>query len=353
MKPLPIRSTCLAAAAVAIACALPPRVALAQSAPPVDAATRTRVVTQLAATLERAYLDAAQGATLARGLRAHLQHGDYDAVADAPALADRLNADLEAAHDLHLHVDWSPEPLPPAAADGRLPDEIAADVASMKRVNYGIDNVDRLRFNVGYLQLSMMLPAERVAPRYAAMMSLVGDTRALVIDLRENHGGEPDAVALLASYLFDERTHLNDFWFRAGNRTEQTWTTPVAPALRYGTQRRLVVLTSRQTMSAAEDLAYALKNLKRATLVGETTGGAAHQADAFRLDDHFQAAIPNGRPVSPVTHGDWEGTGVAPDLAVPAERALVEAQKLLLREFAAAEKDPAAKQRMEAALQKM
>jgi hypothetical protein len=312
---------------------------------PVDAATRDAVVEQLAHELDTRYVDTARGAALARTLRDRIRAHAYDAIGSSAALEQRLNADLAAdSHDKHLHIEYSPDVFPIAPAEATPdPAQAAFELAQMKRVNFGFDSVQRLPFNIGYFKIDLLMPPAETAARFAAAMTLLQDTRALVIDLRENHGGEPATVALLCSYLFDQRTHLNDIWHRQGNRTDEAWTAEQLAGPRYGAQRELVVLTSHETFSAGEDVAYALKNLHRATLVGETTGGGAHPGDMHRLGDHFAAFIPDSRSVSPITHGDWEGTGVAPDVAVPADKALVEARKRLMQSFAATEKNPRAK----------
>ncbi|MEP6502769.1 MAG: S41 family peptidase [Betaproteobacteria bacterium] len=312
---------------------------------PLDAATRNAVVEQLAHELDARYVDVARGAALARTLRARVQARAYDAIATSAALADRLNADLEAdSHDKHLHVEYSPDVFPLPVADAKPdPAEAAAMAAQMKRVNYGFDSVQRLPFNIGYFKLDLLMPPAETEARFAAAMTLLQDTRALVIDLRENHGGEPATVALLGSYLFDKRTHLNDIWHREGARTDEAWTHEKTAGPAYGAQRAVIVLTSHETFSAGEDLAYALKTLHRATLIGETTGGGAHPGDMHRIGDHFEAFIPDSRSISPITHADWEGVGVTPDVSVAADKALVEARKHLLKSFAASEKNPRAR----------
>jgi C-terminal processing protease CtpA/Prc len=131
------------------------------------------------------------------------------------------------------------------------------------------------------------------------------------------------------------------------------WTRADVAGPRYGTERKVYVLTSHDTFSAAEDFSYAMKNLRRATLVGEVTGGGAHPGDMRRLDTHFGAFIPMGRSISPVTHTDWEGTGVEPDVKAAAKDALNVAQTLILQERLASEKDPAALERMRARLQEL
>ena len=209
-----------------------------------------------------------------------------------------------------------------------------------RRLNFGIETVGRLPFNIGYVDLRAFVPPDQVRSRFAAMMTLLGDTRALIIDLRKNDGGDPDTVALLASYLFDKRTHLSDIYSRVDGRTHAIWTQGRVEGPRYGGARAVYVLTSNKTFSGGEDFSYALKNLKRATLVGESTGGGAHPGAPHLLGPHFAVFIPSGRSISPITHTDWEGTGVIPDIAVPADKALATAQQRLLSGFLSTEQDP-------------
>jgi C-terminal processing protease CtpA/Prc len=140
----------------------------------------------------------------------------------------------------------------------------------------------------------------------------------------------PDSPAgrtFICSYLFDHPTHLNDIWTRKDSSTQQYWTLPYVPG-KILAGKPAYVLTSKQTFSAGEAFTYDLKNLKRATIVGETTGGGAHAGDARRIDDRFVFAVPSATAISPTTHTNWEGTGVEPDVKVSADSALARAAKL-------------------------
>ena len=144
----------------------------------------------------------------------------------------------------------------------------------------------------------------------------------MIIDLRNNGGGNRDSVALLASYFFDRPTHLSDVVApRTGERLSM-WTSGNVEGRHYGVSRPVYILTSRATFSAAEDFAYAMQTRKRATIVGEVTRGGAHPVAPFRLSSHFIVVLPVAESISPVTHTNWEGAGVRPDVAVPAEQAL-------------------------------
>lgn len=338
------KATCAAALCVAwsIANAQSPPGPPPQPDMVINGAMRQQILGALVADLERYYVFPDKAAQYAAAIRSKQQHGAYDSVASAEQLAAQLTSDLQAvSHDRHLEIQYSAQALPSEVANAEpSAEEKAQDLAVYRRLNFGIETVGRLPFNIGYVDLRAFVPAPEVPHRFAAMMALLGDTRALIIDLRKNDGGDPDLVALLASYLFDRRTHLSDIYSRVDNRTHEMWTRAKLEGPRYGATREVYVLTSNKTFSGGEDFSYALKNLKRATLVGEPTGGGAHPGAPHVLNPHFAVFIPSGRSISPITHTDWEGTGVIPDIAVPADKALAVAQKRLLNGFLASEKDP-------------
>ncbi|HVG30540.1 MAG TPA: S41 family peptidase, partial [Pyrinomonadaceae bacterium] len=198
-------------------------------------------------------------------------------------------------------------------------------------MNHGFNRVERLRGNVGYIEFNGFMDAEAGAEAVAAAMNFVANTDALIIDLRKNGGGNPEMVALVCSYLFGpEPVHLNDLYWREGNRTQEFWTRKEVAGRRY-LNKDVYVLTSKRTFSGAEEFSYNLKNLKRATIVGETTGGGAHPGGGVRVNEHFMMFVPRGRAISPVTKTNWEGTGVKPDVEVPAEQALTVAHLAALR----------------------
>lgn len=338
---------CAACAAVLWAAA---SIANAQSPPgpppqpdmTIDSAARQQIVGALVADLDRYYVFPEKAKAYAAKLRSRQESGAYDAMSSAEQFASTLTADLQAVSpDGHLQVVYSADPMPLRnVGDAPSAKEQAEEAAQIRRLNFGFESVGRLPFNIGYLDLRAFAPPEQVEKKIAAAMVLLADTRALIIDLRKNDGGDPDTVALIASYLLDKRTHLNDIYSREDDRTHPMWSRDVLSGPRYGAQREVYLLTSHHTFSAGEDFSYALKNLGRARLVGETTGGGAHPGAGHMLNAHFGVFIPSGRSISPITHTDWEGTGVAPDIAVPADKALATAQTRLLSEFLATEKDP-------------
>ncbi len=163
------------------------------------------------------------------------------------------------------------------------------------------------------------------------LMSQTADADALIVDLRNNNGGSPETVSLVASYLFDDKpVHLVDIYERETNKTTQSWTHAKVAGKRFGGTKPVYVITSNRTFSGGEELAYDLQTLKRATLIGETTGGGAHPTKRVSIDEWFALAVPFATSISPITHGNWEGTGVVPDVPTSADAALDEAVKRAL-----------------------
>ncbi len=243
--------------------------------------------------------------------------------------------------DPHLKLMYSAEPAPERRAAAPTPSDIARREAGLRAQNFGIERVERLPGNIGYLKTRFFAPAAASANAIGAAMTLLANSEALIIDLRDNDGGASDAVPLLASYLFDERRHLADIYTRKGNITEQQWTSPAVPGHRFGGKRDVYVLTSSSTFSAAEGFAFALRNQQRVTLVGETTRGGAHPSRIKRINAHLALMVPTSTARDPVTLQDWEGVGVAPDVAVPATEALTRAQILILQKPRSGKQDAA------------
>jgi C-terminal processing protease CtpA/Prc len=198
----------------------------------------------------------------------------------------------------------------------------------MAQINCGFEKLEILPGNVGYLKFNMFADPEVCGPTATTAMAFLENAAALIVDMRDNGGGSPEMVAYVTTYLFDERTHLNDLWTRSTGETKQFWTRPELPGKRLGTQP-VYVLTSSRTFSGGEEFTYNLQSLKRATIVGETTGGGAHPVRGVSIDERFMIGVPFARAINPITNTNWEGTGVTPDVQVPAADALEKAQELV------------------------
>jgi len=256
----------------------------------------------------------------------------YRTMSDPTALADRLTSDMRAVgHDYHLAVTFS-EGL--AMRNDLTPEEKQHAHAFDLTSGYGVRSARRLPGNVGYVNLAYFSPDPDAGLAIAAMMQLIAGTDALIVDLRHNGGGSGDTMTTLASYFFGDTTQLSSVVERADGKTQerQHWTTPYLQGPRY-LGEPICILTSSHTHSAAEVLAYDLKNMHLASIVGERTSGDATSATGeIDLGHHFSTFIANGQIISPITHGNYIRVGVQPDVPTAPTEALVTAYVLALKE---------------------
>ncbi len=289
---------------------------------------RAAIVDKVAATLNERYIFADVALKMEAYVKQKQGEGAYDSLGDPEAFAARLTEDLrEICKDLHLRVRYAPEP--PRSRDSA--EDREAVRRSMAAQNYGFQKVERLRGNVGYLDLRGFFEASEGGATAVAAMNFLAHVDALIVDLRQNGGGSPSMIQLLSSYFFEEPVHLNSFYIRQGDQTEQYWTSAFVAGPRMA-DVALYVLTSGRTFSAAEEFAYNLKNLERATLIGETTGGGAHPVDyAYFEELKFGLTVPYGRAINPITGSNWEGSGVSPHIEVPRKDAFDRAYEEALR----------------------
>lgn len=288
----------------------------------IDAATRAKVINGAVAALNDTYVLPEIAKKIEEDVRAHQQKGDYDAISDGDDFAKRLTDDFQAiGHDKHMRVMFSPAALPDFDNQKADPKRQAEERKEMERLNCGFKKAEILEANIGYLKFDFFADPGICGPTVVAAMNFLGNVDAIIFDLRENGGGDPKMVAFVSSYLFAERTHLNDLWTRKGDVTEQYWTEAYVSGKRLE-GKPAFVLTSKETFSGGEEFTNNLKVLKRATIVGETTGGGAHPVRGHRITEHFGIGVPFARAINPITHTNWEGTGVEPDVKVDAPQAL-------------------------------
>lgn len=293
-----------------------------------DATRRKSVIDGAIAQLKEYYIYADGAQKMGDAVLAHEKAGDYDKITDGSVFATRLTDDMRAVtHDGHLFISYAPFQVPVEHGQGPSPEDQANFRKDLARNNCWWSKVEILPGNIGYVKFDGFAPPEYCGETVVAAMGFVAHTDAIIFDLRDNDGGDPKMVDLVVSYLFDKPTHINDLYYRKDDKTTQYWTLPYVPGTRMAAQP-VYVLTSKRTFSGGEEFCYDLKTQKRATLVGETTGGGAHPVSGHRIDDHFEIGVPGGRPINPVTQKDWEGTGVEPDVKVKSDDALTTAEKL-------------------------
>lgn len=263
------------------------------------------VLQAAASAVQAQYLDEAEGARIADALRSWSTQQRYaDSCSDPAAFSARLNQDLDM-FDGHFHV----ERVDAAAGQD---DWLMAWRADARSNGAGVREVRVLEGNVGYLRLSTFYPLDLARPKLAAAFMLLADTDGLVLDLRQNGGGDDASADLLVRTLLDAKIGTVQQLDQRGRRTP----VPLPPASLPAYLKPLVVLIDRRTGSAAEFVAYSLQALGRARIVGTRSGGAAHMfGDPVLLPDGYQISIPDRQPINLRTGGNWEGTGVRPDVA--------------------------------------
>lgn len=307
--------------------------------------------------LAQRYLDPQTSMDMVDALRRGEREGWFDGITSPGEFARELTRTLrDTSNDPHIAIEFRPAGVPvfeernfPApqkeeilSLPARLVDRVGRWQAS-----FGVDKVSASNAGIGYIRLSGFFRPYLAAEKYAAAMDEIAGSRALILDLRDNGGGSRDSVALLASYFFDQPTHLSDVVAPRSGERLRMWTRKDIGGTPYGGKRPVYILTSSRTFSAGEDFAYAMQTRGRAIVVGEATGGGAHPIAPFRLNEHFVALIPVAQSISPVTQTNWEGVGVRPDIPVPANQARSVATIAILKRQLAAETDPKRRARIQ------
>ena len=341
----------LAAATLAIAPALAGRFQAPPAAPStVDAALRKQVIDGAIDHMRRAYIFADVAEKMATAIQEQAASKAYDTITAPREFAERLTRDLQGvSHDKHLRIVFNPDGLPSRGGPPTAEDR-ARMLAEERRRNFGFAKVERLDGNVGYIDLRGFSGTPESKDAAVAAMNFLADTDALIFDLRRNGGGSPFMIGILSSYLFTEVVHLNDFYIRETDSKREFFTTAEVQGRRYGKDKPVYVLTSNRTFSAAEEFTYNLKNLKRSTTVGETTGGGAHPGGVRKITDHFGIWLPNGRAINPITKTNWEGTGIEPDIKVESGQALQAAHLDALKKILANATDKRHREELESAI---
>ena len=268
-------------------------------------------------------------------IRRNLRSGRYKDAGTYDEFAGLLNEDMyEIAADRHLHIDYMRDGSRFALPDTAGEEDEMKYFKQLAENNFGFYRLERLAGNVGYLDLRGFNDAKWAGPTAIAAMNFLAYSDAIIIDLRRNGGGSPSMIQLISSYFFEEPVHLNSFYIRAEDWTKQFWSHSFVQGPRM-VDTDLYILTSQYTFSAAEEFTYNMKNLERATIVGETTGGGAHPVSFVAWSGiKMGLSVPFGRAVNPITDTNWEGTGIEPHLKVPEGDALEVAHLTALRKLA-------------------
>ncbi|MFW9905236.1 MAG: S41 family peptidase [Candidatus Thorarchaeota archaeon] len=266
------------------------------------------IIEEIKQRLKSDYLFPEEVSSLCSALDLAVKNQNFSQIQTPSELVKQLTKTLQhVINDKHLRV--------------QLPSEIH-DSSIAKRPLRGIEKVEILQENIGYISIESFLPLSLCENTLLGAMQFVHDTRALILDLRKCRGGSADSANLLLSFLFPENNRLLlKTYFRPQNQEVQVWTswTP------YKYKKPIYALTSSSTFSAGEHFVFALKINKQATIIGENTGGGAHPVAVNIHEIGVAITIPIGRTFDPISGDDWEGGGISPDIECLAEEAFEKA----------------------------
>ena len=301
-----------------------------------EKSTKAAIIDWMCLKLDEIYVFPDVAKKMEEYLRYKLKNGDYDSITDPRAFTQVLRGDLiKVSHDRHFNVVYAPEPSirmeRPDPEEEKKREE--QKIRQLDFDNYYFKKVERLDGNVGYMRFDGFADTLYAGDTAVAALQFLKNCDAIIIDLRYNGGGGADMIQLILSYFFKERTHINSWYIRREDKTIQSWTSTYVPGKKL-LDIDLYILTSSRTFSAAEEFIYDLKNLDRATLVGETTGGGGHMVTFERNDElKIEFKIPFNRAVNPYSGDNWEAKGIEPHVKCPAKEALDKAYILALEKI--------------------
>lgn len=289
------------------------------------ASIKASVIENLSASLFKNYIFSDTASKMTDFLKSRLKNKEYESITDPNAFAQKLTTDLRSVYsDLHLSVSYNPQlenglKKSPGTNSSQVQEQ---NLQNARQQNFGFKKAERLSGNIGYVCFDRFFGVNKFSTEtIESAFSFLKHTNALIIDLRNNGGGSPDMVKYICSYFFKEKTHINDLYERRINKTEEYWTEPLSNSGNFPSLP-LYILVNRRTFSAAEEFAYNMQSLHRATIIGETTGGGAHPVSPEPIGNGFIGNIPYARAINPVTKKNWEGIGVKPDIQINADSAL-------------------------------
>ncbi len=261
-------------------------------------------------------------------LMKQLKEGHFNEIQSLQPFADALTKSVQSINkDKHMRIRKNrPRKAAPNTPDAIIEDRIYR-INQDRNFSAGFNEVKKMEGNVGYLDLRAFQYKAAGAPMADNYMKLISTSDAIIIDLRKNGGGDPEMVQYLCSYFFNKKVHLNSLYFREGDRTIDFWTLDEVNGEKMP-DVPLFVLTSDYTFSGAEEFSYNMQTQKRATLVGQTSGGGANPGGTVPLNGELSVFIPRGMAINPITKTSWEGVGVIPEVPTKPEETLEKAHEL-------------------------
>ncbi len=261
-------------------------------------------------------------------LKTQLESGHFDQYKNDEDFAAALTESVQSINkDKHMRIRKNRPYEAPDNSPERMIEERLYQMDRSRKSNSGFNTVKIMEGNVGYLDYRGFAGFAGGKPVTDAYMKLLSRSDAIIIDLSKNGGGDPAMVQYLCSFFFDQKVHLNSLYFREGDRTIDFWTLDDVDGTKMP-DVPLFVITSNRTFSGAEEFSYNMQTQKRATLIGQTSGGGANPGGSRGINENLTVFIPGGMAINPITKTNWEGVGVIPEVKTEVEEALEKAHEL-------------------------
>lgn len=302
-----------------------------------DSKTQTEVLQSISAVLNRNYVFPEKAKLMTDFLKKQQETNQYAHLKTPNAFANQILKDLRSIHkDKHLRIEYNPEleadilKFNTSKQDAEKVNQ--TDEEKDRQKNFHFKKVEILPSNIGYIEFTNFSKPNPAARKTAnAALQFVANTDALIIDLRNNFGGDGTMAGEILSYFFNSKTLTG----RSFNKIEEKWTDNFVENKKEITNGLVLsmpvyMLTSRRTFSAAEGLAYTLQSFQKAVIVGDTTRGGAHLTRSFSLGNGFVGFIPYQRGENIITKTDWEGIGVIPQIVAEESNSLMKTQTEIL-----------------------
>ena len=285
-----------------------------------DEVRKAEIITEVAHLLEAKYVLPERAGGFSQELLARHAVGAYARYSDGVEFAEAVTTDLrEITGDSHMSFRVIEPSALRESTDSPLHHPIRLSRLGQDE-HLGFSKLEWLPGRVGYLELRRFYPISEAKEMVDAAMGFLSSADAVIIDLRENRGGAGESLPYLCSFFLPYPTQLTSYYSREDDFLKEFWTLEEVDGGRLA-DVPLFLLTSPRTFSAAEMLAYDMKALGRATLVGEPTGGGATSVDLYPVGSDFEIYISTSRAVNPLTGTNWEGVGVLPDISIPEHQA--------------------------------
>jgi len=306
------------------------------------------LIDSLSNALNRLYVFPDKAAVMIAAVNKQYKSGAYNKSPNRFELSMQIHKDLQQVHkDPHLSIIYEPEfakDIETIRSEAEQKEEHNMILNRMREENFAFVKTEILDGNIGYVRWDGFVEfVDEAKTTLNSAFQFVSNSKALIIDMRYNGGGSPEMVLQIQNYFFNKQVSMNHIIDRSLD-TVKRYTDPSKTDFKLNMP--VYILTAKRTFSGAEDFTYGLKYAKRATVIGDTTGGGAHPTGSFSIGQGFVVNIPTHRSSNDVTNTDWEGTGVWPDIAIPSEQALTKAQALIFTELIAKATDEREKEEL-------